>query len=860
MKNDRPTLPGDHTMRRPRARPAPVSLAVVAGLLAGLAVSAGGAEVVVLKDGTILQGNVSKEMVAVNDPATGRAVPVPKADGLEMIDEGPKAVIFSAHNRRPGEVGKEVTLRPAYKAYTVPFPGFKSRHPLPAGAITKSTDFDANWRRAFRVEGAGGMFDNVEQQITYLDPYFCFIVSPTHAWRAGYRTSEMDPEKVRGLLATHPELAEVAGKPDPLKRIAVAKFMLDAGWLALAKSDLEKIRRDFPGELPKETAEKLDALSKEIDKATAALVIREAELALGAGRYAYASAILAAFPAKIAEPNQLQEATNLLAQLKDAREKYETGRRLLRALLDQVSGLDRAQPLLAAAGGPAVAVWPRRPLDDVTAGLVAAGDSVHAELHPDSAPRIETFVNLAAQAERERAQGRDPTKRPDELIATAVSGWVKGKNGATERPDLALQLWVGREMVLAYQRSDDLNTRNDILARYRKTGALPFDELAEVVSLLPPADPEDLLFRSGTPVPERPGVPPGLYRRTTPPTREHPRGIDYIVRLPSEYHHGRAYPLLVAVTDRRVTPEQTIGSLVHEADRHGYVVVAPDWANEYRDGWQWRGKDHEYVTAVVRDAVRRFCIDNDRVFLFGAGEGGNVAMDVGVSHPDQFAGVLAMSPIPKWAGLFSEYWRNAQRLPFYTVTGELTGESFANLKQIYQKWMPYGYPSLLTVYKGRSFEWFGAELAPMFDWMALRKRANYKQATLPLGVGTRQPWMTMRETDSRFYWLGADVISPRNINDDIMKRVVYPAEIQGDIRGDNTIFLRTRGIAKVSVWLDRELIDWSKPVRVSLNGATPPGYRAKVLDPDLNLMLDDYRDRGDRRNLILGRLEFNANP
>jgi hypothetical protein len=163
------------------------------------------------------------------------------------------------------------------------------------------------------------------------------------------------------------------------------------------------------------------------------------------------------------------------------------------------------------------------------------------------------------------------------------------------------------------------------------------------------------------------------------------------------------------------------------------------------------------VTAVLRDAVRHFCIDNDRVFLFGVGDGGSMAMDVGASHPDLFAGVLTMGGNPKWQNMFLHYWHNAQQLPFYVVTGELAGDAPTNLKLIYQMWTRYGFPGLMVVYKGRGMEWFGAEVPTMFDWMSRKKRVSSNSAALKLGLAPRSfPWRTMRTTDNRFYWIGVD--------------------------------------------------------------------------------------------------------
>jgi pimeloyl-ACP methyl ester carboxylesterase len=832
-------------------------LAIVAGLLAGFAVAAAGAEVVILKDGFVIQGNVRKEVTSIHDPTAGKTFPIAKADGFDMIDEGPKVFIFSTHAKQLGEVSKDTKLRPQYKAYTRLLPGSKPRSPLPGGVTKSSTEFDEKWRRKIEVR-VPPSFEIIEQQITYIDPYFVYMVSPTHFWRATYRTSEMDPAKIRKLLSTHPELAEPDGKPDAAKRVALAKFMLDVGWLQIAKDDIERIRRTFPDGVPKEAKEAFESLVKEVDQATAALVIKEAELALAAGRYGYAGELLAVFPEKLATAKQIDDMTKLKAQWKLTSERYDDGHRLLRNLLDEVTGMNRAKPTLAVAGGPAAAVWPRKVLQTPLTLLVEAGETVYAEVHPDSVHRIESFITLAAQAEREKLQGRDPTKKPDELLATAVSGWAKGKNGATPDPAQALRIWAARQTVLDYQRADDLNTRNEILARYKKEKPIPIDELAQIVSLLPPAEPEDLSARTGAPVPAENGIPRGIYKRNSAPSVAHPNGIPYYVKLPPEYHPGRAYPVLVVLTHPTVEPEQMIGSLAHESDRNGYILLAPEWSGQFGQGWLWRGEDHAYVTDVLRDAVRHFCVDNDRVFLIGAADGANMAMDVGMSHPDLFAGVVAMGPIPKWRNMFEEYWRNAQKLPFYIVTGEMSGDSATNLRNIFQKWMPRGFPGMMVVYKGRGIEWYAAEVPVIFDWMGRKKRVN-GTAVLALG-NARQPWTTMRPTDNRFYWLGVDKIVPHHLIDNLKGQQIVPAEIQGDIRGNNLIDIRSRGVSRVSIWLTQDMIDWGEKVRVNLNGSSAPGWKAKVLEPDVNLLLEDYRERGDRRVLMLGRLEFNTVP
>ena len=416
--------------------------------------------------------------------------------------------------------------------------------------------------------------------------------------------------------------------------------------------------------------------------------------------------------------------------------------------------------MVGAAGGLGMVTWaPPKDLSREARELADAAGHVFAELHPDSALRIETFVTLALQAERERAADKEPTKKPNELLATAISGWAMGRNGATPNIDSALKIWSARDLILGYQRNETIAGRGELLGKFKKTVSLEIPQLAQIISLLPPVDPDDLDNRSGKPVELGKGVPSGVYRRKSGPVTGFPTGIDYLVKLPPEYHHGRAYPILIVLTTPGIDAEKILAPLMTESEKNGYIVIAPEWVRAVRqERLAVEREDHVYVTATLRDAVRHFTVDNDRVFLCGVAEGANMAMDIGSSHPDLFAGVIPMAPIPRWQGQFIETWRNAQKLPFYVVTGEMAGASVTNLKNIFLKWAPHGFPAVMTIYKGRAVEWYAAETPVIFDWMSRKKRVN-GTATLALGTN-RHAWQMLREGDNRFYWLQADKVSP----------------------------------------------------------------------------------------------------
>ena len=67
--------------------------------------------------------------------------------------------------------------------------------------------------------------------------------------------------------------------------------------------------------------------------------------------------------------------------------------------------------------------------------------------------RLDSFVSLALQAERERGQGRTPAEGPAQLLARAVTGWLQGKDSTDPKFEAAERLWKARLFILEYQKT-----------------------------------------------------------------------------------------------------------------------------------------------------------------------------------------------------------------------------------------------------------------------------------------------------------------------------------------------------------------------------------------------------------------------
>ena len=456
------------------------------------------------------------------------------------------------------------------------------------------------------------------------------------------------------------------------------------------------------------------------------------------------------------------------------------------------------------------------------APLTEAAAVLRAELQPEILPRLDAFLGQAKQAERQAAAGQAPSKGPSQLLSLAVTGWLGVL--PDETPARAARLWGARQFLLKYLAAEGQAQKGILAAYLAGNGQAPLDDFTRLIPLLPPIEPEEKITED--PVEATTG--------------KGQNGVKYRLQLPPEYRPSRNYPVLIVLHQSGEEPKDMLARWSEAAALNGYILVAPEWAREAQD--------------------------SDRVFLFGLGQGGAMAFDVGLSHPDQFAGVLPMSACPD---TFSQrYYPNGQYLPFYIVDGDRSSKFINdNLRKQFDEWVNQ-YPMMWIQYKGRGMEWYGGEVASMFDWMRGKKREFPME-----GVGGyndsawRKDFITQRATDNSFYWLTTGGIDARCINsntnwDASVKRAMLESRIDLE---NNTIMLDTTGLTQITVWLGSNsqgvpMINFDNPLTVrwkSNTGDSRVVWKDKVA-PSLPTLLEDLAARGDRQRLFTAKLEFSA--
>ncbi len=360
---------------------------------------------------------------------------------------------------------------------------------------------------------------------------------------------------------------------------------------------------------------------------------------------------------------------------------------------------------------------------------------------------------------------------------------------------------------------------------------------------------------------------PGLYLLEAKGPSEHPN-IKYLVQLPPEYDPYRRYPVIVTLNGAGTSPSQQIdwwagsydqqaNSRYGQASRYGYIVVAPLWQKEYQRKYEFSAGEHAAVLNPLRDVFKQFAVDTDRVYLSGHSMGGDAAWDIGLAHPDLWAGVI---PIVAEASKFIiRYPNNAALLPMYFICGERDGNKIAANAVEWDRYLKHSdanrWDIMIAQYQGRGHESYHDEIQNLFEWMEL---PAHRRDFFPKNFGGTKdfpqdsPMQSLRTWDN-FFWYAEFIGMPAA---SIINPVEWTREkppkgsallVYGSYNTDsdgNGIVRVNCGASKVTVWLAPEMVDFSKKITVYVNAKKLPGTMA----PNLVHLLEDVRTRGDRQH------------
>lgn len=676
------------------------------------------------------------------------------------------------------------------------------RKPGPAilGTVRVKKPFSKFGRRTVSIRTKGGGTKDIVQVVTEINPQFIMVRGLNVEWEFGMATSSVPPAQLDAMIR------QVTDQAKPGDRMAIARFYIAASMFPQADAELKSIARDFP-----DYKKKVEEVTFQLRQFQGSQIIAELRRRKAAGQHRLVYESCKQFPTKDVSAALLREVKSILKEYDEGRQSAERAEMLLGELQAELKD------------------------KDLVKAVAGFRSTVRDELTYETFPRLQPFLNLSV----------DNTLSAKEKLALAYSGWIVGAANANKKLDLTVRMWHARFLMMEYLRTVNSIKRKDLLEKLQAQEGVSAVMLGQMIPYLPP-------------VIETPAAQPGKPAEIIVAGREGRGIIKYSVLLPSGYRPHRAYPMIVALRPYERTCKDELvwwggrDAKTGQSHRHGYIVIAPEYAEGKTGGYDYDLSAHAVVLESIRDARKRFRVDSDRVFLSGHGSGGDAAFDIGMSHPDLFAGVIPINGISdkycKW------YYTNTQKVPFYVINGELARGSMSRNGRELNRMMydPLGgtFDVIFCQYVGRGYESFYEEIESVFDWMGRLKRAKYIKE-----VDVR----VLRPSDDRFYWVTASGFPQNVVDNDVMlegarQRVTRPMPLQVRVARANRIMIR-RGSRNHTLWLSPDLVDFDKQLRVYQAGKSK--FRGFV-KRDVEVLLEDLRIRGDREKPYWAKLEIDA--
>jgi predicted esterase len=781
-----------------------VAVTVICVCATMLCVSAAEAARIIMKDGRILEGNLIELGSISNKPLKPKAEGAPSPKLIVLSDDGlRRTYVFQKQIERviEGSTG-DPPERFLFKDQRVVREGGRKIQTL--GPMKRISPFDEWGRRTVEMVADKGPI-TIFQGISEITPTWTRVEglalrdATPYQWDQRLATTSISHDLLAKILVRHinPKVID--------QRLKIVRLYLQMDRYQEAQAELAQIIKDFP-----EHAEQFKRTERELTQRAAQRMLNEIQVRREAGQHQFAIAWLNNFPHD-------GVAGEILQKVKQTLEGYQND---FTRGKNVVAKIDAFLALIADT--------------KMREKLRPIRDEIVAELNLNTLDRMTAFEQSID----------DESMDAEEKLSLAISGWLMGSNEAIRKLPVAASLFTVRNKVRDYVEEPNKPARSEILESLEKEEGATVEYATHLVATMLPTR------KTPDPNPKT----PGFFEIMLDSVDDEPP-LTYFVQLPPEYDPHRVYPAILTLHGSGSTAREQVdwwagamdpeGGRMGQAGRHGYIVIAPAWGGEQQSSYGYSLHEHLAVLHTLRDACRRFAIDTDRVFLSGHSIGGDAAWDIGLAHPDLWAGVI---PIVAVADKYvKHYWEEARFVPLYVIEGEMDGDKIARMSAMFDKWLTTsGMNFTLVEFQGRGHEHFSDEILRLFDWMGRLKREFARKEFTGY---------SMRSWDNFFWWVEVSdlpaktVIDPTNWPPPSGTR---PAETVARVNANNGIHVKT-GADRVTVWLSPEVIDFKRKITVNVSGRAIK--LSGDLEPSLSVLLEDVRTRVARLHPFWAKVE-----
>lgn len=355
----------------------------------------------------------------------------------------------------------------------------------------------------------------------------------------------------------------------------------------------------------------------------------------------------------------------------------------------------------------------------------------------------------------------------------------------------------------------------------------------------------------------------------------------YEVQLPDNYNTSVSYPILLVLhgavfmnssfPDPRLTSKygffDTTG-INQFFSQFGYlsntIVVYPHANSEFN--WMFPDDGFPMILNIVKDLKRYFNIDDNKVFISGHSNGATGVVSYLLKSPNFFAGFYGFNSNPRirTGGTFirnalnRSYFNVATDKDYYfPVSGHDTLAKLAlSIGIDWQNHVYRGFPHWFPQFKESE-----AAFKLMFEDMNTRVRNPFRHnldwECDDVKYG-RCDWISIEQFDTLAekknwqkqinfpvtHWINNNDTS--KISDTVIRAFNFP-RLSGAVKAyynNNRFNIETSRVKKISIFLNPEMIDFSKQVTVFVNGKE---VFNKKMNYDKDFMLNSLRENFDRK-------------
>ncbi|WNM63927.1 alpha/beta hydrolase-fold protein [Candidatus Nitrospira neomarina] len=332
------------------------------------------------------------------------------------------------------------------------------------------------------------------------------------------------------------------------------------------------------------------------------------------------------------------------------------------------------------------------------------------------------------------------------------------------------------------------------------------------------------------------------------------KGVDteYALYVPPSYSPEQPMAFILCLHGAGFTGEAYLDRWIPRLGDK-YILACPSVTM----GSWWTRYGEDLALMVLQEVQKDYHIDPDRVFLSGMSNGGIGTWIIGMHHADRFAGIAPMaSGIDDVLFPFVE---NLVHTPVYVIHGAADQVMPVQLsrdlvKEMERRGIPYQYQEHTWTHPHAGGHFFPRQALPeLMTWFDAQQREPLPRTISLVRDATHLTpfsWVRIDMTDQ----IAAFTENLIDSRDEFITGGVY-AKLHARVAAPNKIVVSTNRIRRYTLFLNQDLVDFSKPIIVETNGVISFD---EMVNPRIETLLKEVRHRSDTHTLFPVKLTIDV--